>query len=96
MSHLCFSLLLYGNRNALERFYLIAMQFNVSVKSSVFAARYFDLREFARKSNARFDLQPLSEADANELEVLLLFVFGVGEFSKFSFLRLISTSSSSH
>ena len=46
------------------------MQFNLSVKSSVFAAKYFDLREFARKSNALFDLQPLSEADANELEVL--------------------------
>ena len=50
------------------------MQFNVSVKSSVFAAKYFDLREFARKSNALFDLQPLSEADANELEVLFIVV----------------------
>jgi len=55
--------------NALERFYLIALQFNVSVKASVFATTYFNLREFARKSNAEFDLQPLSEDDAMELEV---------------------------
>jgi len=55
--------------NALERFYLTAMQFNVSVKASKFTIKYFDLREFARRTDSVFDLQALSEADALELEM---------------------------
>jgi len=55
--------------NSLERFYLSALSFNVSVKSSKFATKYFDLREFARRNNTVFDLQALSETDAKELEM---------------------------
>jgi len=39
-----------------------------------FAARYFDLRDFAKKNNAVFELEPLNEADAKELEVISYFI----------------------
>jgi len=54
--------------NILERFYLSLMEYNVSVKSSLFAKKFFDLRDFATINGSAFDLKALSKGDAKQLE----------------------------
>jgi len=52
----------------LERFYLRCMDYNVGVKSNLFAQRYFELRDFALRNGSAFDLKGLSDSDAIMLE----------------------------
>jgi len=52
----------------LEREYLISLQFTVTLKASIYAKYYFDLRSIAERNEKNFPLKPLSKEDAQELE----------------------------
>jgi len=60
--------------NILERFYLSLMDYNVSVKASLFAKKFFDLRDFAILTGSSFDLKALTQSDAEQLESQTKFV----------------------
>jgi hypothetical protein len=53
----------------LEREFLRLLDFNVAIKSSVYAKYYFELRTIAERNEINFPLQPLSKAQEDKLEV---------------------------
>lgn len=58
------------NMNELERQYLVLMQFNINVPSSVYAKYYFDLRTLAENNNLSFPNEPLTKEKAIRLEAM--------------------------
>lgn len=58
------------NMNELERQYLVLMQFNINVPSSVYAKYYFDLRTLAEDNNLSFPHEQLTKEKALKLEAL--------------------------
>jgi len=46
-----------------------AINYNVSIRSSLFAKYYFELRELGAKKSKQFKLKPLSSDEAKLLEV---------------------------
>ncbi|ORY35117.1 hypothetical protein LY90DRAFT_673184 [Neocallimastix californiae] len=54
--------------NKLERWYMNAINYNVSIRSSLFAKYYFELRELGAKKSKQFKLKPLSSDEAKLLE----------------------------
>ncbi|KAJ3417209.1 hypothetical protein HDV05_006415 [Chytridiales sp. JEL 0842] len=56
-------------RNDLERWYLAAIEFNVSVKASLYARYYFELRDLTDTEVRPWTMKPLSKADASKLVV---------------------------
>jgi hypothetical protein len=58
------------SRNELERQYLVLMQFNINVPSSVYAKYYFDLRTLAEDNNLSFPHEQLTKEKALKLEAL--------------------------
>lgn len=53
----------------LERQYLIALQFTVTLTSSVYAKYYFELRSISERNETNFPLQPLSKESEQNLEL---------------------------
>lgn len=58
------------NMNELERQYLVLMQFNINVPSSVYAKYYFDLRKLDEDNNGTYPLEPLTKEKAIKLEAM--------------------------
>jgi hypothetical protein len=54
--------------NKLERHYLDALQFNVSLKGSVYAKYYFELRSLSERDAKHFPLKPLDKEGQLRLE----------------------------
>ncbi|KAJ3195084.1 hypothetical protein HK101_001126 [Irineochytrium annulatum] len=54
--------------NELERWYMAAIQYNVSIKASLYARYYFELRDLAETQIRPWTLKPLTISDANRLE----------------------------
>jgi len=52
----------------LEKVILNLLQFNVSLKASLYAKYYFELRSFAEADSVQFSLEPLSRDAAERLE----------------------------
>jgi hypothetical protein len=52
----------------LEKVILNLLQFNVSLKASLYAKYYFELRSLAEKTELQFSIEPLSKEDADKLE----------------------------
>jgi len=52
----------------LEKTVLNLLQFNVSLKASLYAKYYFELKSLAEQGNRSFSLEPLSKEDAEKLE----------------------------
>jgi len=52
----------------LEREYLVSLQFHVTLKASIYAKYYFDLRSIAERNEKNFPLKPMSLEDAQQLE----------------------------
>lgn len=57
-------------RNELERQYLVMIQFNINVPSSVYAKYYFSLRTLAEANDLTFPAEPLSKERAQKLEAM--------------------------
>lgn len=58
--------------NQLERHYLNSLQFNVSLKASVYAKYYFELRALSERDSQHFPLKPLDKEGQKRLEVSVL------------------------
>lgn len=58
------------NMNELERQYLVLMQFNINVPSSVYAKYYFDLRKLDEDNSLPYSLEPLTKEKAIKLEAM--------------------------
>ncbi|XP_047487773.1 cyclin-Y-like protein 1 [Penaeus chinensis] len=56
--------------NELERQYLVMIQFNINVPSSVYAKYYFSLRTLAEANDLTFPAEPLSKERAQKLEAM--------------------------
>ncbi|KAB7503400.1 Cyclin-Y [Armadillidium nasatum] len=56
--------------NELERQYLVLVQFNINVPSSVYAKYYFALRSLAEANDMAFPSEPLSRERAAKLEAM--------------------------
>lgn len=54
--------------NQLERYVLNGLQFNVSLKASVYAKYYFELRSFSERDSDHFPLNPLDKEGSKRLE----------------------------
>jgi len=54
--------------NKLEQKLLELIQFSVTVKSSLYAKYYFELRALFKENAAEFPLEPLDKLRADELE----------------------------
>ena len=67
-------------RNELERQYLVLMQFNINVPSSVYAKYYYDLRTLAKDNNLSFPHEQLTKEKALRLEALLFDVRTINYF----------------
>ena len=55
--------------NRLERKFLELIQYNVTVKSNLYAKYYFELRALFKYSEKEFPLIPLDKHDAEKLEI---------------------------
>ena len=55
--------------NKLEQKFLELIQYNVTVKSNLYAKYYFELRALFKDSEKEFPLKPLSKDDAVNLEL---------------------------
>lgn len=58
------------NMNELERQYLVLMQFNINVPSSVYAKYYFDLRKLDEDNPSSCPMEPLTKEKAIKLEAM--------------------------
>ena len=74
--------------NKLEQKLLELIQFSVTVKSSLYAKYYFELRALFKENAAEFPLQPLDKVKAEELEGRSSHV---GKSEKTKFQRLSQT-----
>jgi len=54
--------------NKLERWYMNAINYNVSIRTSLFAKYYFELRELVAKKGKHLNLKPLNSNEAKLLE----------------------------
>jgi len=63
-----FPLLKLGDLAKLEREFLKLLDFNVAIKSSVYAQYYFSLRTIAERNEINFPLQPLNKVQEQRLE----------------------------
>jgi len=63
-----FPLLKLGDLAKLEREFLKLLDFNVAIKSSVYAQYYFSLRTLAERNEINFPLQPLTKVQEERLE----------------------------
>ena len=55
--------------NKLEQKFLELIQYNVNVKSNLYAKYYFELRELFKNCEYEFPLQPLTKAEEERLEI---------------------------
>jgi len=55
--------------NKLERKFLELIQYNVTVKSNLYAKYYFELRALFKDNEKEFPLTPLNKMEAEKLEV---------------------------
>jgi hypothetical protein len=55
--------------NRLEKKFLELIQYNVTVKSNLYAKYYFELRALFKDSEKEFPLTPLDKRDAEKLEI---------------------------
>ena len=55
--------------NKLEQKFLELIQYNVTVKSSLYAKYYFELRALFKDNEKEFPLKPLDQLEAKKLEV---------------------------
>ena len=67
----------------MERFFLDAIKFDVSVNASTYARLYFDIREAVEMSRRPWALRPLTKKDKSKLEVSFSFM------NDASFMRLL-------
>ncbi|KAJ3092711.1 hypothetical protein HK102_003890 [Quaeritorhiza haematococci] len=58
--------------NELERWYMSAIRYNVSIKSSQYTRTYFELRDMMERSGRIKILKPMTVQDANKLEERVL------------------------
>lgn len=63
-----FSNLTVKDLNQLERQVLNGLQFNVTLKSSVYAKYYFEIRSFSKRDANNFPLKPLDKVGAKRME----------------------------
>ena len=63
-----FSKVTVKDLNQLERNVLNGLQFNVSLKASVYAKYYFELRTLSERDDKNFPLKPLDKKGAKRLE----------------------------
>jgi len=63
-----FPKLVLNDLGKLEREYLRYLDFNLAIKSSIYAKYYFSLRTIAERSEINFPLQPLTRTQEQELE----------------------------
>ncbi len=64
--------------NKLEKKFLELIQYNVTVKSSLYAKYYFELRALFKENEKEFPLMPIDRSEEKKLEVDL---FGYREES---------------
>lgn len=55
--------------NKLEKKFLELIQYNVTVKSNLYAKYYFELRALFKDNEKEFPLTPLDKKDAEKLEL---------------------------
>ena len=55
--------------NKLEQKFLELIQYNVTVKSNLYAKYYFELRALFKDNEKEFPMRPLDEKDAKSLEL---------------------------
>lgn len=55
--------------NKLEQKFLELLQYNVTVKASLYAKYYFELRSLYKESDKEFPLAPLDKVEAGKLEI---------------------------
>lgn len=55
--------------NQLEKKFLELIQYNVTVKSALYAKYYFEMRALFTNNEKEFPLTPLDKRDAEKLEV---------------------------
>jgi hypothetical protein len=55
--------------NKLEQKFLELIQYNVTVKSNLYAKYYFELRALFKDNEKEFPMKPLDKKDAENLEV---------------------------
>lgn len=55
--------------NKLEQKFLELIQYNVTVKASLYAKYYFELRSLFKDSQKEFPLKPLDDKDSKRLEI---------------------------
>lgn len=55
--------------NKLEQKFLELIQYNVTVKSNLYAKYYFELRALYKDNEKEFPLKPLTKSDAVNLEL---------------------------
>ena len=55
--------------NKLEQKFLELIQYNVTVKSNLYAKYYFELRALFKDNEKEFPMKPLDKKDADNLEI---------------------------
>nr|KAJ3419717.1 hypothetical protein HK105_006588 [Polyrhizophydium stewartii] len=53
--------------NELERFYMAGIEYDVSVRASVYASYYFELRDMAETASRPWALKPLKRSETNKI-----------------------------
>jgi len=79
--------------NRLEREFLSALQFTVSLKASVYAKYYFDLRALSDVDDDHFPVKPLDFEGAKSLEAKSI---GLEESKKGAFIHDKRSNSLNH